>query len=146
MRTTLATLAAASCLLVALPAFAADHEVQMLNRGEAGPMVFEPAALRIEPGDTITFVAADPGHNAETINGMIPEGAESFRTTIGQTETVTFDVEGVYGIKCTPHFGMGMVMLVQVGDDDHNIEAVKGATLPPKAAERFEDAYAELGL
>ena len=48
---------------------------------------FEPVALKIEPGDTVTFVSVDPGHNAETINGMIPEGAETFRTAIGQTET-----------------------------------------------------------
>lgn len=146
MRTTLATLAAATCLLVAMPAFAADHEVQMLNRGEAGAMVFEPAALKIEPGDTVTFVSVDPGHNAETINGMFPEGAETFRTAISQTETVTFDVEGVYGIKCTPHFGMGMVMLIQVGDDPQNVEEAKGTTLPPKASERLDAAYAELGL
>ena len=118
----------------------------MLNRGDAGAMVFEPVALKIEPGDTVTFVSVDPGHNAETINGMIPEGAETFRTAIGQTETVTFDIEGVYGIKCTPHFGMGMDMLIQVGDDPQNLEEAKGVTLPPKASERLEAAYTELGL
>lgn len=146
MRATLATIAAVTSLLVALPTFAADHEVQMLNRGEAGAMVFEPVALKIEPGDTVTFVSVDPGHNAETIKGMFPADAESFRTAIGQTETVTFDIEGIYGIKCTPHFGMGMVMLIQVGDDPDNLEEAKGATLPPKATERFEEAYAQLGL
>jgi len=141
-----AALFAATLAFAALPAFAADHEVRMLNRGEAGTMVFEPGALRIEPGDTVTFIAADPGHNVETIAGMIPEGAETFRTTLGQTVTVTFDVPGVYGLKCTPHLAMGMVALIQVGDDAHNIEAVKAVRQPPVAAKRFEAGYAELGL
>lgn len=128
------------------PAWAADHEIQMLNRGDAGVMVFEPAAIKIEPGDTVTFVATDPGHNAEAIAGMLPDGAETFRTTIGQTVTLTFDVGGVYGIKCTPHYGMGMVTLIQVGDGPANLEEAKATNLPPKAEERFETAYEVLEL
>jgi plastocyanin len=42
----------------------------MLNRGESGTMVFEPAGLRIAPGDTVKFIATDRGHNAETVPGM----------------------------------------------------------------------------
>ena len=141
-----AALFAATLALAAFPVFAADHEVRMLNRGEAGNMVFEPAALQIEPGDTVTFVSVDPGHNAETIAGMIPEGAETFRTKLSQTTTITFDVPGVYGSKCTPHLAMGMVALIQVGDDAHNIEAVKAVRQPPVAGKRFEAGYAELGL
>lgn len=48
-------------------AFAADHEVDMLNKGADGPMVFEPMLSKIAIGDTITFVPKDKGHNAETI-------------------------------------------------------------------------------
>lgn len=141
-----AAIFAAALAFTALPAFAADHEVRMLNRGEAGTMVFEPSALHIEPGDTVTFVSVDPGHNVETIAGMIPEGAETFRSAISQTVTVTFDIPGVYGLKCTPHLAMGMVALIQVGDDPHNIEAAKAVRQPPVAVKRFTAAYAELGL
>lgn len=144
-KSTLAAFAAAFALASA-PVLAADHEVQMLNRGDAGTMVFEPAALEIEPGDTVTFVAADPGHNAETIAGMLPEGAESFRTAIGETVEITFDEPGLYGIKCTPHYAMGMVMLIQVGDDPANVEDVKAVGTPPAAATRFETAFEDLGL
>ncbi|MGR3746473.1 plastocyanin/azurin family copper-binding protein [Paracoccus sp. R12_2] len=31
---------------------------------------------------------------------------------------MTFEAPGFYGIKCSPHYTMGMVMLVQVGDGD----------------------------
>lgn len=144
-KTTLAAFAAAFALASA-PVLAADHEVQMLNRGDAGTMVFEPAALEIAPGDTVTFVATDPGHNAETIAGMLPEGAESFRTAIGETVEITFDEPGLYGIKCTPHYAMGMVMLIQVGDDPANVEDVKAVGTPPAAANRFEAAFEDLGL
>lgn len=145
IKTALTALTLAAGLAVG-PAWAADHEVEMLNRGEDGIMVFEPAALKIELGDTVTFVATDPGHNAETIAGMVPEGAQTFRTPIGETTTVTFDIEGVYGVKCTPHYGMGMVVLIQVGEEPANLETAKATTLPPMAKQRFEKAYQDLGL
>ena len=40
-------------------------------------MVFEPSFVKIAPGDTVRFVSTDKGHNAETIKGMLPEGAAS---------------------------------------------------------------------
>ncbi|WP_323715664.1 plastocyanin/azurin family copper-binding protein [Paracoccus aminovorans] len=62
-----------ACLLP-LSALAEVHEVKMLNRNDTGPMPFEPEYLVIQPGDTVKFLAVDPGHNAATIAGMIPEG------------------------------------------------------------------------
>lgn len=145
MTKTLAAILAAFAL-AATPVLAADHEVRMLNRGDAGNMVFEPAALHIQPGDTVTFVSVNPGHNAETIAGAIPEGAATFRTALSRDETVTFELPGVYAIKCTPHLPMGMVMVVLVGDDPYNLEEVKAVRMPPVAAQRLAAAYEELGL
>ena len=42
-------------------------------------MVFEPALVKVAPGDTVKFVATDKGHNAETIKGMLPDGARDVR-------------------------------------------------------------------
>lgn len=94
--------------------FAADHEVKMKNVGAAGTMVFEPAYIKIAAGDTVTFVATDPGHNAETVAG--PAGSASFNTAFKPKTTVTFDKEGVYLYKCMPHAIMAMMALIQVGD------------------------------
>lgn len=127
-------------------ALAADHEVQMLNKGMAGTMVFEPAFVQVQPGDTVTFVPTDKSHNVETIQGMLPDGAEAFKSPINETFTVTFDIEGVYGIKCTPHFAMGMVGLIFVGDDRTNLEAIKAVKVPKKVGERFGEIYTALGL
>ena len=131
---------------LAAPALAADYEVHMLNKGEAGTMVFEPAHLQIEPGDTVTFIPTDKGHNVETIKDLIPEGAETFKSKINENFTVTFDVPGIYGLKCTPHYAMGMVMVVAVGDDNENLDAVRGADVPKKVGERFAAAFEALGL
>lgn len=126
------------------PALAADHQVQMLNKGEMGAMVFEPALIEIAPGDTVTFVPTDKGHNAESIQGFLPEGAETFKGKINQEITVSFDVPGAYGVKCQPHLGLGMVALVVVGDDTSNLEAGKAVKVPKKAQERFELIYQQL--
>ena len=74
--------------------------------------VFEPDLIFGALGETIGFKPADKGHNVETIKGMIPAGAESFKSKFNEEFTVTLDKEGVYGVKCSPHYGMGMVALI----------------------------------
>ncbi|HTN64478.1 MAG TPA: plastocyanin/azurin family copper-binding protein, partial [Devosia sp.] len=93
-------LAVAVLAFAAAPAWAANFDVQMLNKGEAGAMVFEPALTTIAVGDTVTFLPTDKGHNAETIKDMLPEGAEPFKGGMGKEVVVTFTVPGAYGIKC----------------------------------------------
>lgn len=125
---------------------AAEHEVRMLNKGPEGqPMQFDPAFLKIEPGDSVKFVAADKGHNSESILEMIPEGAETWKGKINEEITVTFDVEGIYGYKCTPHFGLGMVGIIQVGDNTDNLDSAKTAKLPGKAKTRMAELIAQVG-
>ena len=138
--------AAAVILALALPAAAADFEVHMLNKGAEGAMVFEPAFVKVAPGDTVTFIPTDKGHNVETIKGMIPEGAEAFKSKMNETYKITFDNAGAYGVKCTPHIGMGMVGVVVVGDAPANLDAVKTGKLPKKARERMDAAIAAVGL
>jgi pseudoazurin len=94
---------------------AAEVEVKMLNKGPEGMMVFERALVKIAPGDTVKFIATDQGHNAETIKGMLPADAKSFAGTSGEDIAVVFDKPGVYGVKCLPHYGMGMVAMIVVG-------------------------------
>ena len=144
---TLRILAIAAAFATAVtPAVAANFDVQMLNKGEAGIMVFEPAFVQLEPGDMVTFLATDKGHNAETIKGLIPEGAEPFKGKVNEEIVVTFDVPGVYAIKCLPHLAMGMVMAVAVGAEPANADAIKAAKLPKKAKERLDAALAQGGL
>ena len=123
-------------LLLTGPVWAEVHEVKMLNSNDTGNMVYEPDFLTVAPGDTIKFIPTDPSHNAESINEMTPEGAEPIKGKINQELEVTLTEEGIYGIKCTPHYAMGMVMLIEVGEG-HEI------TLPEKmprgVQNRFDD-------
>jgi pseudoazurin len=132
------TTAIALALTLSGTAWAETFEVQMLNKGEAGAMVFEPGFVRLAAGDTIKFVAATKGHNAESIDGMMPEGATPFKGKINEEIEVTFDEPGLYGVMCKPHYAMGMAMTVAVGDVSEVPEGFFEGRVPKKAKERME--------
>ncbi|MBL3569753.1 pseudoazurin [Rhodovulum sp. BSW8] len=123
--------------LIPLAGHAETHEVRMLTRGETGAMIYEPAYLEIAPGDTVRFLPAQRGHNAASIPEMLPEGADRFIGKIDEEIAVIFEVEGRYGIKCSPHYAMGMVMIVDVGEVDGAAPLPDG--LPDRARERMSD-------
>jgi len=124
-------------------ALAAEVEVKMLNKGVEGAMVFEPALVKVAPGDTVKFVATDKGHNAETIKGMLPADATPFLGKNGEDVAVTFDKPGIYGVKCLPHYGMGMVAMVVVGTPD-NVDAAKAVPQPGKAKQVMAGLFEKL--
>ena len=103
------------------------HTVKMLNQGSTGVMVFEPAVLKINIGDTVTFVATDAAHNSASIPGMLPPNATAWNGQLSRDISITFDIPGVYGYQCTPHAMMAMVGIIQVGDDSSNLQSVKNS-------------------
>ena len=137
MRIGIFIVGAAMAAALASPAAAKDVQVKMLNKGARGAMVFEPALVKIAPGDTVTFVATDKGHNAEVISTMMPAGAASFKGKMNQNITVKFGKAGVYGYKCLPHYGMGMVGAVIVGNSAPNAGQAMAASHPGKAKQAF---------
>jgi pseudoazurin len=136
-------LISAALSLAAFAAQAETIEVKMLNKGADGAMVFEPAYVKAEPGDVIRFLPTDRGHNVESIEGMLPEGVEEFKTKFNEEFDLTVEAEGVYGIKCTPHYGMGMVALIQVGDAV-NLDDAAAVDQRGKAGKRMADLFAQV--
>lgn len=132
----------AALLLLAGPALVETHEVKMLNRNDTGNMVYEPDFLTVAPGDTIRFIPEDPGHDVQSIDTMMPEGAEAFRSKLNEEYELTLDTEGIYGIKCTPHYAMGMVMLIEVGEDQQITLPDK---LPRGVRNRFDQILERMG-
>ncbi len=114
-------------LLLSFELFSEVHTVKMLNQGSTGVMVFEPAVLKIDIGDTVTFVATDAAHNSASIPGMLPPNATDWNGQLSRDISVTFDIPGVYGYQCTPHAMMAMVGIIQVGDDLSNLQSVKNS-------------------
>ena len=117
--------------LLATSAYAAEHEIKMLDIGsDKAPMVFEPAVLKIAPGDTVTFIPTNKGHNVES--KIVPEGAEAFKSELDEKYSVKLEKEGVYVYVCPPHSMMNMAGVIQVCEAT-NIEAVQKALLERRA-------------
>ena len=116
-----------------LDLYSETHTVKMLNQGATGVMVFEPAFLKINVGDTVTFESTDAAHNSASIPGMIPSGASPWNGQLSRDISVTFEIPGVYGYQCTPHAMMAMVGVIQVGDDNSNIETAKNVAVQFKS-------------
>jgi len=135
--------ASLAALLLAPAAYAENFDVKMLNKGAEGAMVFEPAFVKAAAGDTVTFISTDKGHNAEGIDGMLPEGVEEFKSAMGKDYVLTLTDEGLYGVKCTPHYTMGMVALIQAGAPV-NLDEVMEVKLKGKAKNRFEPLAAQI--
>ena len=138
-------LLAGTAALIARPAIAeaTTHTVEMLNKDPEDAkqrMVFKPAFLMVNSGDTVQFVSADKGHNSEVIDDMIPEGAEGWKGRINDDVEVTLDTPGFYGYKCTPHVGTGMVGLIVVQGDGmmDNLEAAQKVKHRGQSKKRFE--------
>lgn len=111
---------------------AREWQVKMLNKGGNGaPMQFEPSFVAVKPGDTVRFVPVDKGHNAESVAGMLPAGAAPFKGKINEEVVVKFSKPGLYGYRCLPHTGMGMVGLVQVGAATNKPQVVAEAARLP---------------
>ena len=127
--------------LLAPAAMAETHEVKMLTRSPTAGMVYDPDYLQIAPGDTVKFVATQSGHNAATLPAIWPEGVPTFVGKIDQEIEQTFTEPGLYGIQCTPHLAMGMVMLIQVGEPPAEAPALP-ASLPKRALDRMNAALA----
>ncbi|MFN4129246.1 MAG: pseudoazurin [Paracoccaceae bacterium] len=135
--------ASLAVLLLAPAAQAENFDVHMLNKGADGAMVFEPAFVKAAVGDTVTFISTDKGHNAEDIKGMLPEGVETFKSKMGEDYVLTLTAEGLYGVKCTPHYAMGMVALIQAGAPV-NLDAMTAVVLKGKAKTRFEPLFEQI--
>jgi pseudoazurin len=119
-------------------AFAKDIIVHMKNQGAEGMMVFEPSFVKAAVGDVIRFKPTDMAHNAESIPAMLPAGTTPLKGAMNKEAVLTVTKPGLYGIKCMPHYSMGMIALVQVGKPTPaDLTAAKAVKLPPLAAKRM---------
>lgn len=127
-------------------ATSAEVVVETLSRDKATNTsnVFKPTLVRVNKGDTVKWVATQSGHNVTFLQGAIPAGVPLFISPFSKDATFKFEKPGIYLYKCTPHFGMGMVGIVVVGNDKSNLAAVKATYVPPMAKKRLAPAFAEL--
>jgi len=143
-----------------------SHQIEMTD-----DLVFEPDAITIAPGDTITWeTVGSVGHSVTAYEEQIPADAEYFASggfdsesaarsgyaagdpdsgdvPEGETYEHTFEVEGEYEYFCIPHEGTGMVGSVTVqpgGAQEEPAEAVEGPAIPDVATDIAVGAAAVL--
>ena len=90
---------------------------------------FSIEVANIGVGDTVEWLPKNKGHNVEFLAG--PDMADlPPKSNMNEFHSVRFDKQGVYLYGCTPHLNMGMLGLVLVGNDLHNIDEIGNIDLP----------------
>ena len=84
--------------------------------------------VHIDVGDTIEWLPESVGHNVEFIAGpnmnALPKSSK-----MDDLHSVVFKMPGIYLYGCSPHLNMGMLGLVIVGNDLHNLEKLHDVKL-----------------
>jgi pseudoazurin len=125
-------------------ASAAEHIIEMRNKDNAGNlMAFEPAFVKAEVGDTVKFVPADKGHNAQSVPNIWPSDVPEVKGDFSREVVFKAEKDGLYIFKCLPHYGMGMVALVQVGKPV-NLDAVKNFVATGMSKKRLDGEIAKV--
>ena len=124
------------------PSLAAEVAIEMLNKDADGnKMVYSQELVKIEVGDTVTWLPSSKGHNVEMISSP---NKMKFKSKNGKEAKITFDTPGIYYYLCTPHKGMGMIGLVVVGNDLSNIDDVASAKAIGKSKKKLKALLASL--
>ena len=91
--------------------------VEVGAEGNGGPYAFGPAAVRIDPGTTVTFEWVSNTHNIlieDQPSDSGWSGVEAIENS-GFSHEHTFETEGVYKYYCQPHLALGMKGAIVVG-------------------------------
>ncbi|MDQ8697474.1 pseudoazurin [Hyphomicrobium sp. LHD-15] len=149
MTTRFGLIAAVSMVLAGSFAGAAsadEIEVKMLNNNGKGKfMLFEPDFIKAKVGDTIKFVPTNKGHNAEAIPAIWPEGGGEFVGELNKEVVLKIEKPGVYGIKCKPHYPMGMIALIVAGDELPNKDQLESYKPAGTAEKRYLELKEQVG-
>jgi pseudoazurin len=82
----------------------------------------------IDAGDTIEWLPKNEGHNVEFIAGPKMDELPN-NSKMNESHSVLFKTPGVYLYGCSPHLNMGMLGLIVVDNDFHNLEDVNKVEL-----------------
>ena len=88
--------------------------------------------IHINVGDSVNWLPTNEGHNVEFIMTptmvSLPE-----KSKMNEPYSMIFQEAGIYVYGCTPHLNTGMLGLIVVGNDFHNIEDINEIKLSPVA-------------
>ena len=88
--------------------------------------------IHINVGDSVEWLPTNKGHNVEFIMTptmvSLPE-----KSKMNEPYSMIFQEAGIYVYGCTPHLNTGMLGLIVVGNDFHNIKDINEIKLSPVA-------------
>ena len=88
--------------------------------------------IHINVGDTVEWLPTHEGHNVEFI--ITPKMVSlPKKSKMNEFYSMSFQEAGIYVYGCTPHLNTGMLGLIVVGNDFHNIEDIDEVKLSPVA-------------
>ena len=98
--------------------------------------------IHINVGDTVEWLPTNSGHNVEFIitPQMVPLPEKS---KMDEFHSMIFEEAGMYVYGCTPHLNTGMLGLIVVGNDFHNIKDTQKTRLSPVANSVLERLVAK---
>ena len=131
-------------LTLTVSAFSAEEIIEMHNKLGKESMVYSKKIVRINVGDTVTWLAKSKGHNVEFIKGGVPAGVDKFKSKFNKDASYKFTIPGIYAYWCTPHKSMGMIGFVVVGNDKSNLEAIKKIKYQGKSKKIAEELISSL--
>jgi len=118
------------CLTVFASSDAAVAKVTKIEFTEFDTYSLE--IIHIDVGDTVEWIPTNEGHNVEFIITpkmvSLPE-----KSKMNEPHSMIFQEAGIYVYGCTPHLNTGMLGLIVVGNDFHNIEDINEIKLSPVA-------------
>jgi halocyanin-like protein len=91
-----------------------DADEVTVTVGPGGEYVYDPAAVRVSPGTTVTFEWASPTHNVLVESAPGDWSGHEAIENEGFSYQHTFETEGVYKYYCQPHLALGMKGVVEV--------------------------------
>ena len=117
----------AAMLMAAVMAKQAMAEIIQIEFTQFDTFSIEVANIGV--GDTVEWLPKNKGHNVEFLAG--PDMADlPPKSNMNEFHSVRFEKQGVYLYGCTPHLNMGMLGLIVVGNDLHNIDEIGNTNLP----------------
>ena len=131
-------------LLTITNAFSKDITIDMLNKRDDGQkMVYSLDVIKVNVGDTVTWLPKTKGHNVQFIKA--PDGIKKLsKSKLNKKYTYKFEKSGMYLYQCTPHKSMGMIDLVIVDDDLSNKKDIAKAKVFGKSKKKLKKLLGEL--
>ena len=93
---------------------------------------FSVEVAHIEVGGSVMWIPTSKGHNIEFLAGPDMDNLPP-SSVMDVSHTVRFDQPGIYLYGCKPHLNIGMLGLIVVDKDLHNINEILETELSPVA-------------